>query len=180
VTAHGTTEQPAPADSPGERPDYVSRVTVEMLDGPDRRALLPPDGAAVRYGVHGTIAEHYRVDTDRFAPIASTLDHVVAATAACLAGTFGGMLRARKIAVDDGSLTASGRGEIATIDGVLTIRRIVVHYVLAAPAEQHERAERAHSIHAEHCPVARSLSAAIAIDTSLELAPPPVATRPAP
>jgi uncharacterized OsmC-like protein len=151
------------------RSDYVSEVTVEMLAGPDRRALLPPDGASVRYGVHGAIAEHYRVDMGRFAPIASTLDHVVAATAACLAGTFGGMLRARKIDVDDGLLTTSASGDIATIDGVLVIRRIVILYVLTASAEQHERAERAHAIHAEHCPVAKSIASAITIDTSLTL-----------
>jgi uncharacterized OsmC-like protein len=158
-----------PGASLDARSEYVSEITVEMLAGPDRRALLPPDGAPVRYGVHGAIAEHYRVDTDRFAPIASTLDHVVAATAACLAGTFGGMLRARKIDLDDGSLTTSARGEIATIDGVLVITRIDICYVLAAPAEQHERAERAHAIHAEHCPVAKSIASAITIETSLTL-----------
>jgi uncharacterized OsmC-like protein len=140
-----------------------------MLAGPDRRAVLPPDGTLVRYGVHGAIAEHYRVDMERFAPIASTLDHVVAATAACLAGTFGGMLRARKIDVENGSLTTSASGEITTIEGVLVIRRIVIRYRLVAPAEQHERAERAHAIHAEHCPVAKSIASAISIDTSLAL-----------
>lgn len=49
------------------------------------------------------------------------------------------------------------------------IRRIHVYYTLHAREDQRETIERVHGIHAEHCPVARSLKGAIAISTSLEL-----------
>lgn len=59
-------------------------------------------------------------------------------------------------------------GEIEKDDGVLVIRRIVTRYRLRIPEDQRERAERAHTVHARGCPVARSLEAAIAIETELE------------
>lgn len=56
------------------------------------------------------------------------------------------------------------------LDGnVLVIRRIHVTYRLRAPESARETIERVHAIHADHCPVARSLRGAIAISTSYEL-----------
>jgi uncharacterized OsmC-like protein len=54
-------------------------------------------------------------------------------------------------------------------DKVLVIRRITVHYRLAAPAEHRETVERVHGFHARFCPVARSLEGGIDIQTELEL-----------
>jgi organic hydroperoxide reductase OsmC/OhrA len=50
---------------------------------------------------------------------------------------------------------------------VLMIKRIHVRYRLRLRPEQREAAERAHSAHVAHCPVARSLQGAIAITTEL-------------
>ena len=56
-----------------------------------------------------------------------------------------------------------------TEDGVLVLRRIHVAYRLVAPEEARATVERVHGVHHPHCPVYRSLRAAIAITTSFEL-----------
>jgi uncharacterized OsmC-like protein len=86
-----------------------------------------------------------------------------------LTGTFGGALEARQIDGSDGKLTSEAVGEIELEGNVLVIRRISVHYKLRAPEEMREIIERVHSIHSDHCPVARSIRAAIEIRTSFEL-----------
>lgn len=70
----------------------------------------------------------------------------------------------------DGRLRSQVTGEIEkTDDGVLVIRRIHVRYRLRAPAEKRELIERVHALHAEKCPVYRSLEAAIDMSTELEI-----------
>jgi len=61
------------------------------------------------------------------------------------------------------------RGEIEDEDGVLIIKRIHVHYHVQAPDDVRETIERVHQIHAEHCPVYRSICAAIEITTELSI-----------
>ncbi len=58
---------------------YSSRVKIERIRGPVRRAHLPAEEEPVIFGVHSEIAEHYGVDPDDFPPHATTLDYVVAA-----------------------------------------------------------------------------------------------------
>jgi uncharacterized OsmC-like protein len=53
--------------------------------------------------------------------------------------------------------------------GVLVIRRIHAHYKLQASEAQRETVERVHAIHADRCPVARSVKGAIEVSTSFEL-----------
>jgi len=52
---------------------------------------------------------------------------------------------------------------------VLVLKRIQVRYTLKVDSEKREAAERAHAVHQENCPVARSLKGAIAITTELRL-----------
>ena len=49
------------------------------------------------------------------------------------------------------------------------IKRIRVRYRLRLRAEQREAAERAHSAHQQHCPVARTLKGCVEITTELTL-----------
>ncbi len=49
------------------------------------------------------------------------------------------------------------------------IKRIHAHYKLRAPEGQRELIERVHAMHADRCPVARSLKGAIGVATSYEL-----------
>jgi hypothetical protein len=60
---------------------YTSRVRIERVGGPVRRAYLPAEQEPIFFGVHSEIAEHYGVDPEAFPPRAATLDYVVAAAA---------------------------------------------------------------------------------------------------
>lgn len=58
---------------------YTSRVRIERVRGPLRRAFLPAEPAPVLFGVHGAVAEHYGVNIAEHEPHATTLDYIVAA-----------------------------------------------------------------------------------------------------
>lgn len=60
-------------------------------------------------------------------------------------------------------------GEIGKDDKVLVIRRIHVAYTLEADEEHRDTIERVHGLHAEFCPVARSIGDCIEIETDLAL-----------
>jgi hypothetical protein len=60
---------------------YRSRVRVERVQGPLRRAYLPVEPEPVLFGVHSEVAAHYSVDPQLHAPHATTLDYLVAAAA---------------------------------------------------------------------------------------------------
>ena len=60
---------------------YRSKVRIERERGPVRRAYLPAEPEPVIFGVHGAIAEHYKVPPDAYPPHATTLDYIVAAAA---------------------------------------------------------------------------------------------------
>jgi uncharacterized OsmC-like protein len=80
----------------------------------------------------------------------------------------GGALEARGIDASGGRLVGEAEGDVELDDRVLVIRRIRVRYALAGcPEDKREAAERAHSLHASRCPVARSLEGAIPITTEL-------------
>jgi hypothetical protein len=58
---------------------YTSKVRIERVAGPVRRAYLPAEQVPVTFGVHSAIAEHYKVPPDKFPAHATTIDYVVAA-----------------------------------------------------------------------------------------------------
>jgi hypothetical protein len=60
---------------------YRSNVRIERVKGPVRRAHLPAEPEPVIFGVHGSVAEHYKVPANILEPHATTLDYIVAATA---------------------------------------------------------------------------------------------------
>jgi hypothetical protein len=60
---------------------YRSKVRIERVRGPVRRAYLPAEEQPVLFGVHSEVAQHYRVDPAVHAPHATTLDYIVAAAA---------------------------------------------------------------------------------------------------
>ena len=60
---------------------YRSQVRIERIKGPLRKAYLPAEPAPVMFGVHGAVAEHYRVPPQVLEPHATTLDYIVAAAA---------------------------------------------------------------------------------------------------
>lgn len=60
-------------------------------------------------------------------------------------------------------------GEVELEQRVLVIKRIHAHYRLTGEDVDREVVERVHGFHADKCPVARSIRAAIEITTSYEL-----------
>jgi hypothetical protein len=60
---------------------YVSRVGIERVRGPLRRAEVPGSSEPVWFGVHDEVADHYGVARGSEAERATTLDYVVAAAA---------------------------------------------------------------------------------------------------
>ncbi len=60
---------------------YRSRVRVEPMKGPLRRAYLPAEQEPIIFGLHSEVAEHYGVDAKVNDPHATTLDYLVAAAA---------------------------------------------------------------------------------------------------
>ena len=60
---------------------YRSKVRIERVKGPIRRAWLPAETQPVIFGVHGAVAEHYKVPPEVADPHATTLDYIVAAAA---------------------------------------------------------------------------------------------------
>lgn len=60
---------------------YRSNIKIERQQGPLRLAWLPAEKEPVRFGTHGAIAEHYRMDPKALdEPHATTIDYVIAAT----------------------------------------------------------------------------------------------------
>jgi uncharacterized OsmC-like protein len=146
---------------------YRSRVHIERVNGPLRRAYLPAEVAPVLFGVHDEIAEYFGVDMARHEAHAATLDYLVAATGACLLATFGGALEARGIAASEGLLAADVVGEVVTEEKILVVRQIHVTYRLKLTPEQRARAQRVHRFHARYSPLARTIGASVKISTSL-------------
>jgi hypothetical protein len=60
---------------------YTSRVHVERVRGPLRRADLPGSSEPIWFGVHDEIADHYGVQRGGEAERSTTIDFVVAAAA---------------------------------------------------------------------------------------------------
>jgi hypothetical protein len=60
---------------------YLSRVRVERVRGPLRRASVPGEVEPVLFGVHDEVADHYGVARGGEAEHATTLDYIVAAAA---------------------------------------------------------------------------------------------------
>jgi hypothetical protein len=60
---------------------YTSRVRIERVKGPLRRAYVPQEEQPVLFGVHSEVAQNYGVDPKIHEPHATTLDYVVAAAA---------------------------------------------------------------------------------------------------
>ncbi len=60
---------------------YTSRVRIERVRGPLRRAFIPAEAEPVIFGVHDAVAAHYGVAPGGEAERATTLDYIVAAAA---------------------------------------------------------------------------------------------------
>ncbi len=60
---------------------YVSKVRVERIKGPLRRAYIPIEKEPILFSTHSEVAEHYGQRPEDIEEHSTTLDYVVAATA---------------------------------------------------------------------------------------------------
>ena len=60
---------------------YVSRVRVESIKGPLRRAFIPAQEQPILFGLHSELAELSGMDPTVYEPHALTFDYLVAAVA---------------------------------------------------------------------------------------------------
>jgi len=90
-----------------------------------------------------------------------------------MTGTFGGALEARGIPAGDGYLISNTVGELEKENNILVIKRIHVVYTLNIEKSLFEEKEaamkRAFDVHAESCPVYRSIYTSIDITKALEV-----------
>ena len=148
---------------------YLSKIRIERIEGPLRIAYLPPDNRPVRFGVHSGVAEHYNRDPNEEHADTTTLDYIIAAAGGWLTGTLGGALDARGINGSSPNFSAETSGEIVNDGKTIIIKSIHVDYHLKIKSKDRVAAERAHSFHASHCPVARTLEGSVKITTQLHL-----------
>jgi uncharacterized OsmC-like protein len=148
------------------------RVSLARERPPIRHAHLHMTGTDVTFGVPGWQGEHYGFEPGAVETHPGTLDYLVASVGGCLIGTFGGALKARGIVALGPQLTAEAIGEVVVEpDKVLRLRKITVNYHLQADPAQAETIERVNAMHVKACPNARSVMAAIDIETNVEIVP---------
>jgi len=78
-------------------------------------------------------------------------------------GTLAAMLAGKKISISPDSYRAEVKGEIESVDGVLKIVRIHVHYFLKTDDKQKEDANEALGQYLPFCPGAQSVIGCIDI-----------------
>lgn len=171
--SNGAPAEPAPTS---ERLLMHTEARVAVTNSPDKLVTLPHSDTAVPMGMHDELADFYGAAPGSFTPHASTLDYVVGALTACLAGTFKRALGARGVTISPEALEVRGTGEIVKDGDVPVIRRVSVEYTLSGTSpDQRQAIERAHDVHHRGCAVSRSLEAAIEINTTLVLETPTLA-----
>lgn len=60
---------------------YTSKIRVERIKGPFRRAYLPSEVEPTYFSTHSEVAAYYKHDPSTYEQRATTLDYVVAAAA---------------------------------------------------------------------------------------------------
>lgn len=150
------------------------RAHIERQKPPVRHATFEITGQTATYGVPTFQAEFYGMPSEGpHQEHASTFDHILGALGACLTGTLGKALSVRDIDPTGDRLTAVAEGDIEIDrDGVMIMHRVRIKYRLIASTDKKAAAERAHRHHVAACGVARSLQAALDIQTQLEVVDP--------
>ncbi len=147
-------------------PLYVARATVRPAGTLHRRAVLDAGGEA-EFGVHGPIAEFFKLAPPK--PLPLPVDYVVAATAGCMLGTLIGALEVRQVKLAPDAISARAEGDNALRDGLPLLASIRVHYTMRIPKGAREAVDRALARHQEKCPTAATLKPAVAVSWTAEI-----------
>jgi uncharacterized OsmC-like protein len=144
---------------------HTSRIKIVRENGPTRKAVIEGLDEPIYYGVHGGIKKFYKIEPEK--EHAATLDHIIAATAACMMGTLSTLLAGKKISTSEERYRAEAEGDIENVDGVLKITQIRVKYHLKIHPEKVPEAKMAFSSYLQFCPAAQSIKGCIEIKDEL-------------
>jgi len=147
----------------------TSKVKIHKEPGNSKikRAEIEGFPGGVRMGIHGGIAEYFKLSPDE--PMASTLDYIVAAVGGCMTGTVAGALAARGLSTDSDNLQVEAEGRIENVDGKMILTGIKMHYRLAVPKDKRAAAERALQHHEGLCAASESVRRGITVEWESEI-----------
>jgi uncharacterized OsmC-like protein len=121
----------------------------------------------VRMGLHGGVAEHFKVQPDE--PLPTTLDYVVAAIGGCMTGTAASVLEARGVNADPQNLKVEAEGRIEEVDGKMLLTHVTVKYKMKVPKDKRASVERALEHHESFCAVSESVRRGITVEWKSEI-----------
>jgi uncharacterized OsmC-like protein len=148
---------------------HTSKVKIHKEPGKNKikRAQVEGFPDALRMGVHGGVAEFFKLSPDELLP--STLDYVVAAVGGCMTGTVAGALEARGVRTGPENLQVEAEGKIEDVDGKMILTGIKLRYRLKVPREKRASVERALDHHEGLCAVSESIRRGITIEWESEI-----------
>jgi uncharacterized OsmC-like protein len=148
---------------------HLSKVKVEKEPGNNKikRARFEGFPDEVRMGVHGGVAEFFKLKPDQ--PLPSTLDYVVAAIGGCMAGTVAGALEARGISAAPDKLQVEAEGKIEEVEGKMILTHVSLLYRLKIPEGKRISVEKALEHHESLCAVSESIRRGIAVEWKGEI-----------
>ena len=159
---------------------HLSRVKVDKEPGKSKIKRAQFDGfpGVVRMGVHGGIADYFKLKPEE--PLPSTLDYVVAAVGGCMTGTVAGALEARGIEATPEKLQCDVEGRIEEVDGKMILTNVSLTYRLKIPKDKRAAVERALEHHEGLCAVSESVRRGIAVEWRAEIEEEPTTPEAAP
>jgi uncharacterized OsmC-like protein len=149
---------------------HLSKVKVykEAKKKKTKRVQFEGFPEVVRMGLHGGVAEHFKVQPDE--PLPTTLDYVVAAIGACMTGTAAGVLEARGVNADPENLQVEAEGRIEEVDGKMLLTHVTLKYRMKVPKDKRASVEKALEHHEGLCAVSESVRRGITVEWKAEIA----------
>jgi uncharacterized OsmC-like protein len=143
---------------------HTSKVKIHREPGKNKIKSAEIEGfpGAVRMGVHGGIAEFFKLSPEE--PMVSTLDYIVAAVGGCMTGTVAGALEARGVSANPDKLQVEAEGRIENVDGKMILTGIKLRYHLKVPADKRASVERALEHHEGLCAASESVRRGITVE----------------
>jgi uncharacterized OsmC-like protein len=147
----------------------LSKVKIRKEPGNSKikRAQVEGFPDVVRMGIHGGIAQYFKLSPDE--PRPSTLDYIVAAVGGCMTGTVAGALEARGVRADAEKLETQAEGRIEEVDGKMILTGIKLHYRLKVPKDKRASVERALEHHEGLCAASESVRRGITVEWESEI-----------
>lgn len=148
---------------------HLSKAKIHKEPGKDKIKRAKFDGFPdeVRMGVHGGVADYFKVKPEQ--PMPTTLDYIVAAVGGCMTGTVAGALEARGIPATPDKLQVDVEGRIEEIDGKMLLTNVSLRYKLKVPKDKRAAVERALEHHEGLCAVSESVRRGIAVEWQAEI-----------